>query len=210
MSTYLRNQGYGVNRKQTQRLYRLMGLEAVYPKPKLSKRNGAHKVYPYLLRGMKVTHCNQVWSTDITFICLKKGFVYLMAIMDWHSRYVIDWQLSTTLDAHFCEDALERALLRGKCEIFNTDQGSQFTSDGFTKILLHHDIKISMDGKGRALDNIFVERLWRSVKYEMVFPSQWETVQEARRGLKEYFEFYNGERPHQSLNYKTPWSVYHG
>ena len=208
MRTYLRNQGYWVNRKQVQRLYRLMGLEAVYPKPKLSKRNLAHKVYPYLLRNVEINRCNQVWSTDITYIRLKHGFVYLMAIIDWHSRYVIDWQLSTTLDSDFCEEALTRALSRGKCEIFNTDQGSQFTSDGFTKILLNNGIKISMDGKGRALDNIFVERLWRSVKYEIVFPSQWETVQDARIGLKEYFEFYNCERPHQSLNYKTPWSVY--
>ncbi len=210
MIAYLRNQGHRVNRKRVQRLYRLMGLEAVYPKPKLSNRNLEHKVYPYLLRGIEINRCNQVWSTDITYIRLKHGFVYLMAIIDWHSRYVIDWQLSTTLDSDFCEEALGRALLCGKCEIFNTDQGSQFTSDGFTKLLLNKDVKISMDGKGRALDNIFVERLWRSVKYEMVYPSQWEAVQDARMGLKGYFEFYNGERPHQSLNYKTPWSVYHG
>jgi len=208
MRSYLRNQGYPVNRKQVQRLYRVMGLEAVYPKPNLSKRNLQHKIYPYLLRGIEINRCNQVWSTDITYIRLKHGFVYLMAIIDWHSRYVIDWQLSTTLDSDFCEEALARALQNGKCEIFNTDQGSQFTSDGFTKILLSNGIQISMDGKGRALDNIFVERLWRSVKYEIVFPSQWETVQDARIGLKEYFEFYNRERPHQSLNYKTPWSVY--
>ena len=210
MQSYLRNQGYHVNRKHVQRLYRLMGLEAIYPKPKLSKRNSAHKVYPYLLRGIEINRCNQVWSTDITYIRLKNGFVYLMAIIDWHSRYVIDWQLSTTLDSDFCEETLLRVLLKSKCEIFNTDQGSQFTSAGFIKILLNNDIKISMDGKGRALDNIFVERLWRSVKYEVVFPSQWETVQDARIGLKKYFEFYNCERFHQSLNHKTPWSVYHG
>lgn len=188
MVAYLRNQGHWVNRKQVQRLYRLMGLEAVYPKPKLSNRNLEHKVYPYLLRGIEINRCNQVWSTDITYIRLKHGFVYLMAIIDWHSRYVIDWQLSTTLDSDFCEEALERALLCSKCEIFNTDQGSQFTSDGFTKLLLNKDIKISMDGKGRALDNIFVERLWRSVKYEIVYPSQWEAVRDARIGLKGYFK----------------------
>ena len=210
MSAYLRNNGHNVNRKRVQRLYCLMGLEAVYPKPKLSKRNLQHKLYPYLLRGVKINRCNQVWSADITYIRLKNGFVYLIAIMDWYSRYVIDWQLSTTLDADFCEEVLARALTKGRCEIFNTDQGSQFTSEGFTKLLLDHGIQISMDGKGRALDNIFVERLWRSVKYEIVYPSQWETVQDARVGLKRYFEFYNFERPHQSLNYKTPWDFYHG
>ncbi len=187
-----------------------MGLEALYPKPHLSRAAADFKKYPYLLRGVTINHCNQVWSTDLTFIRLKQGFVYLMAIIDWFSRYVLDWQLSTTLEADFCIETLSRTLKRGKCEIFNTDQGVQFTSHGFTKLLLDSDIKISMDGKGRALDNIFVERLWRSVKYEAVYPSQWETVQEARQGLCEYFEFYNRERLHQSLKYKTPWSVYHG
>lgn len=208
MRVYLRSLGHDVNRKRVQRLYCLMGLEAVYPKPKLSKRNVDHKVYPYLLRGVAINHCNQVWSADITYIRLKNGFVYLVAIIDWYSRYVIDWQLSTTLDADFCQEVLTRALLHGKCEIFNTDQGSQFTSDGFTKLLQDSGIKISMDGKGRALDNIFVERLWRSVKYEAVYPGQWETVKVARNGLKEYFEFYNRERPHQSLGYKTPAEIY--
>ena len=210
MMHYLRNLGHWVNRKRVRRLYRLMGLEAIYPKPNLSKANIAHKKYPYLLRGIEINRCNQVWSTDITYIRLKHGFVYLIAIIDWCSRYVIDWQLSTTLESDFCVEVLKRALKTGKCEIFNTDQGSQFTCDDFTKVLLEQKIQISMDGKGRALDNIFVERLWRSVKYEIVFLSQWERVQDARIGLKEYFEFYNRERPHQSLNYKTPWSVYHG
>ena len=210
MMHYLRNLGHWVNRKRIRRLYRLMGLEAIYPKPNLSKANIAHKKYPYLLRGIEINRCNQVWSTDITYIRLKHGFVYLIAIIDWHSRYVIDWQLSTTLEADFCVEVLKRALKTGKCEIFNTDQGSQFTCDDFTEVLLEHKIQISMDGKGRALDNIFVERLWRSVKYEAVFSGQWETVQDARIGLHAYFKFYNHERLHQSLNYKTPWSVYHG
>lgn len=210
MMHYLRNLGHWVNRKRIRRLYRLMGLEAIYPKPNLSKANIAHKKYPYLLRNVEINRCNQVWSTDITYIRLKNGFVYLIAIIDWHSRYVIDWQLSTTLESDFCVEVLKRALKTRKCEIFNTDQGSQFTCDDFTKVLLEHKIQISMDGVGRALDNIFVERLWRSVKYEIVFPSQWETVQDARIGLRAYFKFYNHERLHQSLNYKTPWSVYHG
>ena len=210
MMHYLRNLGHWVNRKRVRRLYRLMGLEAIYPKPNLSKANISHKKYPYLLRGIEINRCNPVWSTDITYIRLKHGFVYLIAIIDWHSRYVIDWQLSTTLESDYCVEILKRALKTGKCDIFNTDQGSQFTCDDFTKVLLEQKIQISMDGKGRALDNIFVERLWRSVKYEAVFPGQWETVQDARIGLKEYFKFYNHERLHQSLNYKTPWSVYHG
>jgi putative transposase len=208
MCQYLRNRGYLVNRKRLQRLYRLMGLEAIYPKPNLSKPLLAHKKYPYLLRHVPIIGCDQVWSTDITYIRLKYGFVYLMAIIDWFSRYVLEWQLSTTLEAGFCIEALNRALALGKCEVFNTDQGSQFTSDGFTQPLLDKGIKISMDGKGRALDNIFVERLWRSVKYEMVYPSQWETVSEARQGLADYFTFYNHERLHQSLNYKTPATIY--
>lgn len=205
---YLQNFGYAVNRKRIQRLYRLMGLEAIYQKPNLSKAINGHKKFPYLLRDVAVNSQNQVWSTDITYIRLKCGFVYLMAIIDWFSRYVLDWELSVSLEADFCIEALSRVLSNGKCDIFNTDQGSQFTSEGFTGLLLANGIKISMDGKGRALDNIFVERLWHSVKYESVYLNQWETVQEARSGLQEYFEFYNHERPHQSLNYKTPWVVY--
>lgn len=208
MQVYLQERGYDVSRKRVQRLYRRMGLEAIYPKPHLSQSEEGHKKYPYLLRGIEINRCNQVWSTDLTYIRLKQGFVYLMAIIDWFSRYVLDWQLNTTLEGSFCEEVLKRALTSGQCEIFNTDQGSQFTSNGFTQILLDHGVRVSQDGKGRALDNVFVERLWRSVKYEVVYPGQWETVREARTGLRDYFEFYNHERPHQSLNYKTPGSVY--
>lgn len=204
----LKGLGFTVNRKRIQRLYQLMGLEAVYPKPNLSKATSAHPKHPYLLRGIEVKRCNQGWSTDITYIRLNKGLVYLMAIMDWYSRYVLDWALSISLEADFCITALRRALSTGKCDIFNTEQGAQFTCAEFTGLLLAHDIQISMEGKGRALDNIFVERLWRSVKYESVYLSPWETGQEARSGLREYFGFYNYERPHQSLNYQTPWAVY--
>jgi putative transposase len=208
MKIYLQGLGYEVNRKRIRRLYQLMGLEAVYPQPNLSKAINEHKKYPYLLRGVEISHRDHVWSTDITYIRLKHGFVYLMAIIDWFSRYVLDWELSTSLEADFCIKTLSRVLSNGKCDIFNTDQGVQFTSEGFTGLLLENDVKISMDGKGRALDNVFVERLWRSVKYESVYLNQWETVREARTGLQEYFEFYNRERPHQSLGYKTPWVVY--
>lgn len=208
MKSYLQTQGYIINRKRIQRLYSLMGLEAIYPKPKLSKAAKEHKKYPYLLRGIDINRQDQVWSTDITFVRLKYGFIYLMAIIDWFSRYVLGWELSINLGADFCIEALSRVLKVGKCDIFNTDQGSQFTSEGFTGLLLANEIQISMDGKGRALDNIFIERLWRSVKYESVYMNQWETVQEARSGLKEYFDFYNHERPHQSLGYKTPRMVY--
>ena len=210
MNVYLRNQGHEVNRKRIQRLYNLMGLEAIYQKPRLSKAINEHKKYPYLLRGIEINRQNQVWSSDITFVRLKYGFVYLMAIIDWFSRYVLDWELSISLGADFCVEALGRVLNGGRCDIFNTDQGSQFTSEGFTGLLLSNGVKISMDGKGRALDNIFIERLWRSVKYESVYLSQWETVREAHRGLSDYFKFYNYERPHQSLGYKTPWMTYNG
>lgn len=208
MVHYLRTLDQAVNRKRIQNLYRVMGLEAISPKPNLSKAAAQHLKYPYLLRGVTINRCNQVWSTDLTYIRLSQGFVYLMAIIDWYSRYVLDWELSISLEADFCVETLRRVLSQGKCDIFNTDQGSQFTSDDFTGLLLANDVKISMDGKGRALDNIFVERLWRSVKYESVYLNQWETVQEARSGLNDYFEFYNNERPHQSLNYKTPAEVY--
>ena len=213
MKSYLRNMGYSVNRKRIQRLYNLLGLEAIYPKPRLSKATKEHKKYPYLLRDVGINYQNQVWSSDITFIRLKHGFIYLMAIIDWFSRYVLDWELSISLGADFFIETLMRVLTNGKydkCDIFNTDQGSQFTSDGFTSLLLTNGIKISMDGKGRALDNVFIERLWRSVKYESVYLNQWETVREARQGLSDYFKFYNYERPHQSLGYRTPWMVYNG
>lgn len=209
MTAYLRYLGHSVNRKRIQRLYSLLGLEAVYPKPNLSRKHPEHKIYPYLLKGLEINRSNQVWSTDITYIRLKEGFVYLMAIIDWYSRFVLDWQLSTTLDADFCIKTLERALERNKCEIFNTDQGSQFTAINFVSLLLKNGIQISMDGKGRALDNIFVERLWRSLKYELIYQMELTSVHEARHHIDEYFKFYNDERFHQSLNYKTPRQMYY-
>lgn len=210
MRQYLRSKGHMVNRKRVQHLYCLMGLEAIYPKPDLSKPNKQHKVYPYLLRGKRITACNQVWSTDITYIRMQHGFAYLMAIIDWYSRYVLDWRLSTTLEADFCVDTLLRTLQQYgvRCEIFNTDQGSQFTSTDFTDVLKDHDILISMDGRGRALDNVFIERLWRSVKYECIYLKEFATVAQVRDALQEYFEYYNNARFHQSLNYDTPAKVY--
>jgi len=208
MTAYLRQEGYDINRKRVQNLYRKMGIEAVYPKPNLSEQNKQHKKYPYLLRGIVIDRCNQVWSTDITYIRMKYGFVYLMAIIDWYSRYVLDWELSTSLDADFCVEALQRVLSKQKCEIFNSDQGSQFTSIDFTELLLSNDIRISMDGRGRALDNIFVERLWRSTKYECIYLNEFYSVKEVHCKLKEYFEFYNHERLHQSHDYKKPAEIY--
>jgi len=210
MTAHLCQLGHNVNEKRVRRLLRKMGLEAIYCKPNLSKLNADHKVFPYLLRGVDINRCNQVWSTDITYIRLGKGFVYLMAIIDWYSRYVLNWALSTTLEADFCIEALDETLGRSRCEIFNTDQGSQFTTNRFTSPLLNRGIKVSMDGRGRALDNIFVERLWRSVKYEKVYLCDFQSVQDAYSGLTEYFEFYNYERIHQSLDYKTPVQVYEG
>ena len=208
MTAWLRSEGYTVNAKRIRRLLRTMGLETVYAKPNTSEANPDHRVYPYLLRGVAIQHCNQVWSTDITYIRLARGFVYLMAVIDWHSRYVLGWALSTTLEADFCIEAVGELLENKQCEIFNTDQGAQFTTSRFTQPLLDKQIKISMDGRGRALDNIFVERLWRSVKYEYVYLTELQTVQQAREGLSEYFRFYNQERLHQSLDYKTPEQVY--
>lgn len=197
-----------VNVKRIRRLMRLMGLETIYQKPRLSLAAAGHQVYPYLLRNVPITHNDQVWSTDITYIRLLGGFVYLVAIIDWHSRYVISWEVSTTMETDFCVSTLERALVRGQPQIFNTDQGAQFTSRAFTGILKEHGIAISMDGRARALDNIFVERLWRSVKYEEVYLHDYANVPQAIRGLGRYFEFYNHERIHQSLDYKTPATVY--
>ena len=198
-----------VDRKRVSRLMRLMGIEAIYPKPRLSKSDDAHKKYPYLLRGLAITRPNQVWSTDITYIPTAKGFVYLTAIIDWYSRYVLSWELSNSLEASFCVKALKRALsLYGRPEIFNTDQGSQFTSEDFTGLLEGQGIRISMDGKGRCLDNIFIERLWRSVKYEEVYLKEYSTLPDARTGLELYFSFYNESRLHQALGYKTPMEVY--
>lgn len=208
MTEHLRGLGYQVNPKRVRRLLRQMGLEAVYPKPNLSQKHPAHKVYPYLLRNVSIERNNQVWSTDVTYIRMRYGFVYLMAIIDWYSRYVINWAVSTTLEADFCIEALTDALAHSRCDIFNTDQGSQFTSPRFTGPLLDKGIQISMDGRGRALDNIFVERLWRTVKYEKVYLSDFMTVKEAYSELKAYFEFYNHQRLHQSLGYQTPAAVY--
>ena len=208
MAIWLRTQGHRVNRKRVQRLMRLMGLEAVYRRPNTSRPSQQHKVYPYLLRGLEISKVNQVWASDITYIPMAHGFMYLVVVMDWYSRYVLSWRLSNTLDSDFCVDALEEALGKAKPEIFNTDQGSQFTSDAFTGTLLEHDIQISMDGKGRYLDNIFVERLWRSVKYEEVYLKAYENVGEAKAGIGAYLYFYNDERPHQSLGYKTPYQVF--
>ncbi len=205
MVAVLGRRGHVVNRKRVQRLMRLMGLQSVAPQPNTSRPHPQHKVYPYLLRGMSVVRPRQVYSTDITYIRVGRGFAYLTAVIDWYSRQVLSWRLSNTMDTAFCVEALEEALERyGTPEIFNTDQGSQFTSAAFTDVLKAHKIRISMDGKGRALDNIFVERLWRSVKYEEIYLKQYQTMQEARDGLSAYFQFYNHERPHQSLNNKTP------
>ena len=202
-------QGHTVNRKRVQRLMRVLGLAGMAPGPATSRPHPAHKVYPYLLRGLAIVRPNQVWSTDITDIRLAQGFAYLVAVMDWYSRRVLAWRLSNTLEAGFCVDCLEEALRNhGKPEIFNTDQGSQFTSEAFTGVLLDAGIAISMDGRGRALDNIFVERLWRSVKYEDVYLKGYATLPELLLGLTEYFTFYNDERPHQGLDDRTPEAVH--
>jgi putative transposase len=198
-----------VNRKRVQRLMRLMRLEVIYPRPRLTLRNNQHSVYPYLLRDLVIDRANQVWSTDITYIRLRGGFLYLVAVIDWHSRYVVSWELSNTLDADFCVSALQRALRAGRPEIFNSDQGCQFTCKDFIQVLQAADITISMDGRGRCLDNIFVERLWRTVKYEEVYIRDYSSGADAFRGLKRYFDFYNGERLHQALGYQTPASLFY-
>src|SRR5271157_874556 len=208
MRAWLRREGHEVNRKRVQRLMRLMGLEAVYPKPRLSVGGAGHKLYPYLLRGVTIERVDQVWSTDITYIPMPNGFMYLTAVIDWYSRYVLSWRLSNTLDGSFCLDLLDEALALGRPEVFNTDQGVQFTAEAFTSRLLSAGVAVSMDGKGRCLDNVFVERLWRSVKYENIYPHCYERVPELEGGLCRYFPFYNEERPHQSLDYRTPGRVY--
>jgi putative transposase len=210
MVAWLETQGHGVNRKRVTRLMELMGIEAVYPKPNLSKPAEGHTVYPYLLRGVKIARVNQVWSTDITYIRMAHGFVYLVAVMDWFSRFVLSWMLSLTMELDFCMEALKRALRRGRPEIFNSDQGPQFTSDDFTGELKHRSIAISMDGRGRCLDNIFIERLWRSLKYEEVYLKDYGLVTEAEAGIGRYLRFYNYERLHSSLDYRTPASIYLG
>ena len=189
---------------------RTMNLLAIYPKPKLSKRHPEHKIYPYLLKRLNIIRANQVWCADITYIQLVKGFCYLVAIMDWFSRYVLSWRVSNTLDADFCVDCVEEALTIGKPDIFNSDQGVQFTSNDFTQKLLDKQVRISMDGRGRVFDNIFIERLWRTVKYDNIYVQEYQTVSDTRVGLREYFGRYNTERIHQSLGYQTPWEVYSG
>ena len=209
MVVFLGKAGHCVNRKRVQRLMRLMGLAGMAPGPNTSRAHPTHKIYPYLLRGVPVVRPNQVWSTDITYIRLAYGFVYLVAIIDWYSRCVLSWRISNSMDAEFCVDCLEEALrTHGKPEIFNSDQGSQFTSEAFTGVLTREGIVISMDGRGRVFDNIFVERLWRNVKYEDVYLKGYATMGELMIGLAEYFAFYNGQRPHQALNHETPAAVY--
>jgi putative transposase len=209
MKRYLKDCGYVVNRKKVQRLMQTLGLSGMAPGPHTSKPHPQHKIYPYLLRGVEISRPNQVWSSDLTYIRLPRGFVYLAAIIDWYSRKVLAWRLSNTMDAGFCVDCLEEAIQsHGLPDIFNSDQGSQFTSEAFTSVLIQNGITISMDGRGRALDNIFVERLWRTVKYEDVYLNKYDGLQDLLIGLTHYFLFYNQERYHQSLGYKTPHEVY--
>ncbi len=208
MTEWLTRRGEEVNRKRVRRLMRVMGLEAIYPKPRLSTAGQGHKIYPYLLRGVTVERADQVWSTVITYVPMSSGFLYLAAVIVWYSRYVIAWRLSNTLDGSFCLEMLDEALGRGKPEVFNTDQGVQFTAEVFTGRLERAGVAVSMDGRGRALDNVFVERLWRSVKYEDIYIRVYEAVPELHRGLGRYFGFYNDERLHQSLDYRTPAEVY--
>ena len=208
MTARLHARGYVVNRKRVVRLMRLMGLQAIYPGPRTSISHPAHKKYPYLLRGMTITRPNQVWSADITYVPMPTGFMYLVAVMDWFSRFVLAWQLSNTLDGLFCLEALRLALGQGQPDVFNTDQGVQFTANDFTGELTASHIQISMDGRGRAFDNIFIERLWRSVKYEDLYIKEYSTVPALEHGLRDYFQLYNYERPHQSLAYRTPADVH--
>jgi len=208
---WLWEEGHDINRKRVQRLMRQMGITAIYPKAKTSKPGKGHKIYPYLLRNLVIDRPNQVWAADISYVPMAKGFVYLVAIMDWYSRRVLSWRLSNTMDSDFCVDALEEALSQyDSPEIFNTDQGAQFTSEAFTGVLKEAGVDISMDGKGRWMDNVFVERLWRSVKYEEVYLKAYESVAEARAGIGTYLKFYNSERRHQGINRQTPDQVYWG
>jgi putative transposase len=210
MVTFLEKLGYGKNRKRIQRLMRLMGLEAIYPKKKTSKPNPAHKIYPYLLRKLCIDHPNQVWAADISYLPMEQGFMYLVAIMDWHSRKVLSWRVSNTMDSDFCVTALKEAIHKYGCpEIFNTDQGSQFTSESFTTVLKDKDIKISMDGRGRFQDNIFIERLWWTLKYHYFYLRTFETGSDLRNGLRSWFKYYNQERFHQSLDNWTPNEIYY-
>lgn len=208
MTAWLRTQGHLVHRKRVQRLMRLMGIEAIYQRPRTSKPAAEHRIYPYLLRGLAIERVNQVWAADISYIPMAHGFLYLVVVMDWVSRYVLAWRLSNLLDSSFCVAALEEALSKGRPEIFNTDQGSQFTGDDFLNVLRDHGVVISMDGRGRFSDNIFVERLWRSLKYEEVYLKAYQSVAEARRAIAAYFDFYNHERLHQALDYRAPRQVF--
>ena len=211
MRNYLNRLGHRINRKRVQRLMRLMGIEAIYPKPHTSRPHPQHSVYPYLLRGMTINHPNQVWAADITYIPLRRGFMYLVAVMDWHSRKVLSWRISNTLDADFCVEALQDALSRyGAPEIFNTDQGAQFTSTDFTRVLKDHGVSISMDGRGRCQDNIFIERLWWTTKYHYLYLRSFDGGADLRKGLSWWFKFYNHERSHQNLDNKTPDEAYYG
>ena len=209
MKAWLDRQSMPVSRKRVQRLMGVMGLRAIYRRPKTSQPAPEHRVYPYLLRNARVTRPNQVWAADITYLPMARGFLYLVVVMDWHSRYVVAWRLSNSLEADFCVDALKEALGQGQPEVFNTDQGSQFTSLEFTQVLQEHGVKISMDGKGRYTDNIFVERLWRTLKYEEVYLKAYAYATEARREVGAYFRLYNDQRPHQDLAYRTPAEVFH-
>ena len=208
IAAWLKSQGHRANRKRIRRLMRIMGLKAIYRRPRTSQPAPGHKIYPYLLSGLKITRPNQVWAADITYIPMARGFLYLVAIIDVYSRYVLSWWLSNTLDAGFCVEALKEALKKGEPDIFNTDQGVQFTSEAFTGLLEQHGVRISMDGKGSYNDNLFIERLWRTVKYEEVYLKAYQDGRDARVSLSEYFHFYNTERPHQSLGYRTPAEVF--
>jgi len=208
MTDWLQDEGHAVNRKRVSRLMRLMGLQAITPGPHTSKPSPGHKIYPYLLRNVNIERVNQVWSTDITYIPMRNGYMYLTAVIDWHSRYVLSWELSNTMESLFCVDALEHALTQGTPSIFNTDQGSQFTSSAFTDVLHDQNISISMDGRGRALDNVFIERLWWSVKYEKVYPQSYADGHSLYQGLSNYFEYYNNKRKHSALDKRTPAEVF--
>ena len=210
MSVTLKSEGYDVGVELARGLMKRMGIEAIYPKPSLSKVNPEHKIFPYLLRGVKITRNNQVWSTDITYLPMKYGFLYLTAVIDWRSRFVLSWRLSNSLDGLFCREVLQEALKQGRPEVFNTDQGAQYTSTQFTGILKEAGIQISMDGRGRALDNVWIERLWRTVKQEEVYIHDYTDGAEAYRCLKEYFHYYNEKRPHSALGYVPPVTVYRG
>ena len=207
IAVLLKGEGRIINRKRVRRFMNIMGIRAIYRRPRTTKPGPGHKIYPYLLGDVKITRPNQVWAADITFLPMARGFLYLVVIIDWYSRYVLSWRLSNTMDTGFCIDALEEALGKGKPEIFNTDQGSQFTSDAFTGILKEYGIRISMDGKGSYNDNLFIERLWRSVKYEEVYLKAYDDARDARINLGNYFRFYNNQRPHQALDYRTPAEV---